>query len=95
MNSRQMSNIDKQWLQQKIAGMEEHRDLFPGDLDDDHGNVLAALRIALASLEAEPVAWRCGSTVTVNKPVADDWKRRGFAFHPLYTAPPAPQQTKE
>lgn len=48
-----MSNIDKQWMQQKIAGMEEHRDLFPGDLDDDHGNVLAALRIALASLELE------------------------------------------
>ncbi|EMM6514603.1 hypothetical protein RVV74_001231 [Enterobacter ludwigii] len=49
-----------------------------------------ALRIALASLEAEAVAWRCVSTVTVNKPVADDWKRRGFAFHPLYAAPPAP-----
>lgn len=48
------------------------------------------LAIALASLEAEAVAWRCGSTVTVNKPVADDWKRRGFAFHPLYAAPPAP-----
>ncbi|OPB23647.1 hypothetical protein BFW94_12565 [Enterobacter ludwigii] len=50
-----MSNIDKQWLQQKIADMEEHRDLFPGDLDDDHGSVLAAFRIALASLEAEAV----------------------------------------
>lgn len=51
---------------------------------------LELARIALASLEAEAVAWRCGSTVTVNKPVADDWKRRGFAFHPLYAAPPAP-----
>ncbi|MBN4791567.1 hypothetical protein [Enterobacter cloacae] len=50
-----MSTITKQWLQQKIAEMEEHRDLFPGDLDDDHGSVLAAFRIALASLEAEPV----------------------------------------
>ena len=54
------------------------------------GEVVAMARIALASLEAEAVAWRCGSTVTVNKPVADDWKRRGFAFHPLYAAPPAP-----
>lgn len=54
-----------------------------------------ALRIALASLEAEAVAWRCGSTVTVNKPVADDWKRRGFAFHPLYAAPPAPVVPEE
>lgn len=50
-----MSTITKQWLQQTISEMEEHRDLFPGDLDDDHGKVLAALRIALASLEAEAV----------------------------------------
>ncbi|MDR7940109.1 DUF551 domain-containing protein [Enterobacter soli] len=50
-----MSNIDKQWLQQKIAEMEEHRDLFPGDLDDDHASVLSAFRIALASLEADVV----------------------------------------
>ncbi|EKY3999077.1 hypothetical protein QTV03_004379 [Enterobacter roggenkampii] len=50
---------------------------------------LKAQCAALASLGAEPVAWRCGSTVTVNKPVADDWKRRGFDFYPLYAAPPA------
>lgn len=53
-----MSTITKQWLQQTIAEMEEHCDLFPGDLDDNHGRVLAALRIALASLDAEAVAWR-------------------------------------
>ncbi|EPW8618432.1 hypothetical protein ACWQF4_000104 [Enterobacter kobei] len=52
-----MSNIDKQWLQQKIAEMEDHRDLFPSDLDDDHASVLSAFRIAIASLEAEPVAY--------------------------------------
>lgn len=83
-----MSNIDKQWLQQKIAGMEEHRDLFPGDLDDDHGNVLSALRIALASLEAEPVAWMWeiyggGHMYAKLKPAFLD-------ATPLYTAPPAP-----
>lgn len=55
-----------------------------------HDDVVELARIAMASLEAEAVAWRCVSTVTVNKPVADDWKRRGFAFHPLYAAPPAP-----
>ncbi|MEG5337507.1 hypothetical protein [Enterobacter ludwigii] len=85
-----MSNIDKQWLQQKIAEMESAQDEIPFGLGEDDSNTLAALRIALASLETEAVAWRCGSTVTVNKPVVDDWKRRGFAFHPLYTAPPAP-----
>ncbi|TYD05489.1 hypothetical protein NHG68_15495 [Enterobacter sp. Z1] len=60
-----------------------------------HDDVVELARIALASLEAEAVAWRCGSTVTVNKPVADDWKRRGFAFHPLYAAPPAPVVPEE
>lgn len=85
-----MSNIDKQWLQQKIADMEEHRDLFPGDLDDDHGSVLAALRIALASLEAEPVAWRnkdsghCGTVLIQGKSPID------CGYEPLYLAPPAP-----
>lgn len=50
-----MSNIDKQWLQQKIADMEAARDEIPFGLDEEDSNTLAALRIALASLEAEPV----------------------------------------
>ncbi|WP_350363766.1 hypothetical protein [Enterobacter hormaechei] len=55
-----MSNIDKQWLQQKIADMEAARDEIPFGLDQDDSNTLAALRIALASLEAEAVAWTTG-----------------------------------
>ena len=50
-----MSTITKQWLQQKIADMEATRDEIPFGLDEDDSNTLAALRIALASLEAEPV----------------------------------------
>ncbi|MEH3458724.1 hypothetical protein POV90_21685 [Enterobacter roggenkampii] len=50
-----MSTITKEWLQQKIAGMEATRDEIPFGLDEDGSNSLAALRIALASLEAEPV----------------------------------------
>ncbi|MGN7912692.1 hypothetical protein [Enterobacter sp. 22466] len=50
-----MSAITKQWLQQKIADMEAARDEIPFGLDEDDSNTLAALRIALASLEAEPV----------------------------------------
>lgn len=65
-----MSAITKQWLQQKIADMEEHRDLFPGDLDDDHGKVLSALRVALASLEAEPVVSHIGSKNALDAIVA-------------------------
>ena len=88
-----MSNIDKQWLQQKIADMEEHRDLFPGDLDDDHGSVLAAFRIALASLEAEPVAWLLSGGGAKNNVSFDSGNAYADPLRevtPLYTAPPAP-----
>ncbi|WP_250902030.1 DUF551 domain-containing protein [Enterobacter roggenkampii] len=50
-----MSTLTKQWLQQKIADMEATRDEIPFGLDEDDSNTLAALRIALASLEAEAV----------------------------------------
>ncbi|MEP8781775.1 hypothetical protein ABKV49_25665 [Enterobacter ludwigii] len=50
-----MSTITKEWLQQKIADMEAIRDDIPFGLGEDGTNTLAALRIALASLEAEVV----------------------------------------
>ncbi|WP_270588455.1 hypothetical protein [Enterobacter roggenkampii] len=50
-----MSTITKEWLQQKIADMEAIRDDIPFGLGEDGTNTLAAMRIALASLEAEPV----------------------------------------
>lgn len=53
-----MSTITKQWLQQKIADMEAARDEIPFGLDEGDSNTLAALRIALASLEAEPAIHR-------------------------------------
>lgn len=89
-----MSNIDKKWLQQTIAEMEEHRDLFPGDLDDNHWKVLSALRIALASLEAEPYGYvhkavyeEVGSCGLSN----DHEAYRGSHAHiAVYTAPPVP-----
>ncbi|MGK3213798.1 hypothetical protein [Enterobacter kobei] len=91
-----MSTITKQWLQQKIAEMEEHRDLFPGDLDDDHASVLSAFRIALASLEAEPVGYMnrfTGCVFTLEEQPGADADIQVYA--PVYTAPPAPLKTKE
>ncbi|EMR8086342.1 DUF551 domain-containing protein [Citrobacter freundii] len=94
-----MSNVTKEWLQKTIADMEEHRDLFPGDLDDNQENVLAALRIALASLEAEPAIhrwrrvtvepygpypWHYGNFIGFSKPV------EGIEDEYYYSAPPAP-----
>lgn len=53
-----MSTLTREWLQQAINDYESVRDELPFGLDDYQGNILAALRIALASLEAEPVAWK-------------------------------------
>lgn len=101
-----MSNIDKQWLQQKIADMEAARDEIPFGLGEDGTNTLAALRIALASLEAEPVAVICfdknytrrdGSKPNWNempKVVSCNWLPDGD--YPVYlTAPPAPVSVTE
>lgn len=85
-----MSTITKQWLRQKIAEMEAARDEIPFGLDEDDSNTLEALRIALASLEATPVAWRnkdsghCGTLYIQGKSPID------CGYEPLYMAPPAP-----
>ncbi|MEI2797759.1 DUF551 domain-containing protein [Escherichia coli] len=50
-----MSTITREWLQQAINDYESVRDELPFGLDDYQGNILASLRIALASLEAEPI----------------------------------------
>ena len=94
-----MSTITKQWLQQKIADMEATRDEIPFGLDEDDSNTLAALRIALASLEAEPAIhrwrrvtsepygpypWHYGDFIGFSKPVD------GIEDEYFYSAPPAP-----
>lgn len=78
-----MITLTKEWLQQKIADMEATRDEIPFGLDEDDSNTLAALRIALASLEAEPVGTfrkgPCGYSPSFHEDAV-----------PLYTSPPAP-----
>ena len=96
-----MSTISKQWLQQKISDMEATRDEIPFGLDEDDSNMLAALRIALASLEAEAVGevvlgefddCGCHPDARVACIAADgqaDWENFKDGTR-LYTAPPAP-----
>lgn len=89
-----MSTITREWLQQAINDYESVRDELPFGLDDYQGNILSALRIALASLEAEPVAW-----------MRDDADGREYNAHnefscggrgiPLYATPPAPVVPEE
>ncbi|ELE5763824.1 hypothetical protein RMM21_000299 [Escherichia coli] len=87
-----MSTITKEWLQRKITEFKSWREDIPFGLDEDDHNMLIALEIALASLEAEPVA-EC---------IVEDGGMRIDGFgeyvghslpdgtHQLYTAPPAP-----
>lgn len=98
-----MSTIPKEWLQQKIADMETARDDIPFGLDEDSSNTLAALRIALASLEAKPAIhrwrrvtsepygpypWHYGDFIGFSKPVD------GIEDEYFYFAPPAPAKAK-
>lgn len=81
-----MSKAYTDWLKQTIAEMQEYAEMFPGDIDGDHGRVLKALRIALVSLEAEPVALRderSGSGGISKKPGFNDLPHGT----PLYAAP--------
>lgn len=93
-----MSTITREWLQQAINDYESVRDELPFGLDDYQGNILAALRIALASLEAEPVAWLHSDNglgipaITRSKNVADSWLSKGWYVQPLYIAQPMPIQ---
>ncbi|QBC02169.1 hypothetical protein [Enterobacter cloacae] len=57
-------------------------------------------RIALASLEAEPVAWRSlyyenHGLLTGSKNVLASWQKQGWKCDPLYSAPPAPVVPEE
>ncbi|MFW3762532.1 DUF551 domain-containing protein [Klebsiella pneumoniae] len=88
-----MAELTKEWLQQKIANMETARDDIPFGLGEDGTNTLAALRIALASLEAEPVAWLLSGGGAKNHVSFDSGNAYADPLRevtPLYTAPPAP-----
>ncbi|HGN9061380.1 TPA: hypothetical protein ACK1JP_000614 [Enterobacter hormaechei] len=49
-----MITLTKEWLMKTIAELEEERDATPGAVNEDAANALAAMKLALASLEAEP-----------------------------------------
>lgn len=100
-----MSTLTKEWLLKTIAELEEERDATPGVVNEDAAMALAAMKLALASLEAEPVAWRYRFVHTPKSeehgsPFTTDWVLAHsedecnpsdcFERQPLYTAPPAP-----
>ncbi|EKS6381565.1 hypothetical protein EKN87_09955 [Enterobacter hormaechei] len=83
-----MSTLTKEWLQKTIAELEEERDALPGAVNEDAAMALAAMKIALASLEAEAVAYMIGGHYLMH---AQDPKVDNYTSAvPLYTAPPMP-----
>ncbi|MEG6295103.1 hypothetical protein UXP73_07300 [Enterobacter hormaechei] len=67
-----MAELTKEWLLRTIAELEEERDSMPGVVNVDAAMALAAMRLALASLEADGALANEGTiTATQFKPVAD------------------------
>lgn len=84
-----MSTLTKEWLLKTIAELEEERDATPGAVNEDAAMALAAMKLALASLEAEAVAEVCeGFTLRYigHGPAPKSGVHIGDR---LYTAPPA------
>ncbi|EPK1346948.1 hypothetical protein OGQ49_004941, partial [Enterobacter hormaechei] len=48
-----MAELTKEWLLKTIAELEEERDAVPGAVNEDATMALAAMKLALASLEAK------------------------------------------
>lgn len=82
----------KAFLRQEIDQLEADRDEIPFGLDDYSIQMIAALRIALNVMDAEPRAWihtdspfSPGVTaITTSPDVANSWHEKGWNVLPLY-----------
>lgn len=84
----------KEWLQHQIAEFESCAERTDGyRLDEGGKNTLAALKLAFAGMEAEPVAWLLSGGGAKNNVSFDSGNAYADPLRevtPLYTAPPAP-----
>ncbi|MEP8556035.1 DUF551 domain-containing protein [Enterobacter hormaechei] len=95
-----MSTLTKEWLLKTIAELEEERDATPGAVNEDAAMALAAMKITLASLEAEAVVFRSKlkppsaigseSWDYTDHRQPDAFELENCVIERLYTAPPAP-----
>lgn len=93
-----MSSITKEWLQKAISQNESMRDEIPFGWDEDDSNTLAAMKLALASLEAEAVAYVMADDLKDSSIISTPaYRDLGEAMErtvgdvvSLYAAPPAP-----
>ncbi len=100
-----MSTLTKEWLLKTIAELEEERDAVPGAVNEDAAMALAAMKLALASIESEPVAFRS----KLKPPSAigsehwdykdhrqpDAFELESCVIERLFTEPPAPVAVPE
>ncbi|HFS0157560.1 TPA: hypothetical protein ACHYTI_000716 [Enterobacter hormaechei] len=87
-----MITLTKEWLKQTIVELEEERDATPGAVNEDAAMALAAMKIALASLEAEKNAEPVAKVENVGVCwYADNGvPRKPAVGTELYAAPPEP-----
>ncbi|HAW3149336.1 TPA: hypothetical protein JLR85_002831 [Escherichia coli] len=88
---RYMAELTKEWLKQTIAEYEANRDELPFGLDTNSAIELQAFKLALASLEAEPVAYifkhPAGKLFWA---LTDESNKDQSDVIPVYAAPPVP-----
>lgn len=87
-----MSELTKEWLLKTITELEEERDAVPGAVNEDAAKALAAMKLALASLEAEAMTQVLSSRAGNDTSTIDKALPEGTM---LYTAPPAPVAMKD
>ncbi|ENO2770631.1 TPA: hypothetical protein I3322_000565 [Enterobacter hormaechei subsp. xiangfangensis] len=83
--------LTKEWLLKTIAELEEERDATPGAVNEDAAMALAAMKLALAMLEAEPVAYIFKHPAgRLFWSLTDESNKGQSDVMPVYTAQPAP-----
>ncbi|MFO9857932.1 DUF551 domain-containing protein, partial [Escherichia sp. WS3286] len=91
-----MAELTKEWLKQTIAEYEANRDELPFGLDTNSAIELQAFKLALASLEEDPVAYifkhPAGKLFWA---LTDESNKEQADVIPVYAAPPVPVVPEE
>lgn len=91
-----MITLTKEWLLKTITELEEERDATPGAVNEDAARALEAMKIALASLGAEAVAYIFMHPAgRLFWSLTDESNKGQSDVLPVYTAPPAPVSERE
>lgn len=95
-----MITLTKEWLLKTIAELEEERDAVPGAVNEDAAKAFMAMKLALASLEAEHAGFIVKHKITGKfgswlHSKADWFRSDKYEVLSAYTAPPATVSMKD